>query len=339
MTTLKADVVKHLAENKNLLYIPIVVLFFIPLLQLPIYVTHVFILTFLFAYLCTAWSLISGYTGQVSLGHSCFYGIGAYTTTLLFHFYNLTPWIGGTIGIVFSVIFAFILGYVCFRFRVSGPYFTFATLAFAQILEMLFISQSQITGGELGIEMPYTGSPLDFQFTSKIPYYYIILMLWVGALFLSRHIQRSKFGYYLFAVREDEGAAEACGINTTKYKIFALILSAALTSFGGVFHSQYYLYVTPKAVYGLDLAFQISSTSLVGGSGIWFGPSLGSFLINPVVEGIRATIGGTFFGVPLLIYGILMILIGRFLPGGVSGIIQRGLATRDMEMSKKVGSQ
>jgi len=107
MTTLKADVVKHLAENKNLLYIPIVVLFFIPLLQLPIYVTHVFILTFLFAYLCTAWSLISGYTGQVSLGHSCFYGIGAYTTTLLFHFYNLTPWIGGTIGIVFSVIFAF----------------------------------------------------------------------------------------------------------------------------------------------------------------------------------------------------------------------------------------
>lgn len=331
----KTDLRDHLTRNKYLFYIPIVILFFIPLLNIPIYYMHVLILSLLFAYLCTSWTLISGFAGQVSLGHSCFYGIGAYTTTLLFHYYDLTPWVGGAIGIAFSAMFAFILGYACFRFKVKGPYFTFATLASAMILERLFISQSQITGGDLGIEMPYTGSPLDFQFASKDPYYYIILVLWLGVLFLSRRIQNSKFGYYLFAISEDEGAAEACGINSTRYKILALVLSAALTGFGGVFHSQYYLYITPSAVYGLPLSFQISSTALVGGSNVWFGPSLGSFLINPIVELTRATIGGTLFAVPLLIYGVLMILIGRFLAGGISGIIQRGLISYKTEEDVK----
>jgi len=321
----KADLKDYLTRNKKLFYIPIVILFLIPLLPIPTYVMHVLVLSLLFAYLCTSWAIVSGFAGQVSLGHTCFYGIGAYTTALLFRYYGLTPWIGGVIGIAFSAVFAFILGYACFRFRVRGPYFTFATLASTVIFEGIFISQSRITGGELGVEMPYTGSPLYFQFTEKVHYYIIILVLWLGVLFLSRHIQNSKFGYYLFAIREDEEAAEACGINTTKYKIFAFVLSAALTGFGGVFHSQYYLYITPKTVYGLDRSFQISSTALVGGSNDWFGPSLGSFLINPIVEWTRATYGGTIYTLPLLVYGLLMIFIGRFLPGGVSGMIQRGL--------------
>lgn len=333
----KTDLGEHLTRNKYLFYIPIVILFLIPLLNIPIYYMHVLILSLLFAYLCTSWSLVSGFAGQVSLGHSCFYGIGAYTTTLLFHYYDLTPWVGGVIGIAFSTTFAFILGYACFRFKVKGPYFSFATLASAVILERLFISQSQITGGALGIEMPYTGSPLDFQFASKDPYYYIILLLWLGVLFLSRRTQNSKFGYYLFAIKEDEGAAEACGINSTKYKIFALMLSAALTSFGGVFHSQYYLYITPSAVYGIERSFQIASTALLGGSNVWFGPSLGSFLINPIVEWTRATYGGTIYTLPLLVYGLLMIFIGRFLPGGISGIIQRSLLSYKREKDVQKG--
>jgi len=321
---MKGGAIRITGQLESYILILAVVMLFIPLLKPPPYILHVLIITFLFAYLCTSWSIVSGYARQVSLGHSAFFGVGVYTTGLLLHYFDLTPWIGGLIAVLAATFLAILIGLPCFKLGVRGPYFLFATLALAKVLEALCISQRRITGGELGIALPYKGTPLYFQFSSKVPYYYVAIAMWLLVLFLSRKIQRSKMGYYLFAVRMDEDAAEACGINVFKMKMISLLLSAGLTAWGGVFYCCYYLYIQPSSVFGLPMSFQIATTSLVGGATSWVGPSLGAFLVIPTLESARSILGGEMIGVPLLFYGILLILVGRFIPEGLSMLLFKG---------------
>ncbi|MBS7636402.1 branched-chain amino acid ABC transporter permease [Candidatus Bathyarchaeota archaeon] len=272
----------------------------------------------LFAYLCTSWSIVSGYSRQVSLGHSTFVGLGAYSTALLYYYFNLNPLIGLLASIASASAASLIIGVPSFKFGLRGPYYTFSTLAIAEFFTYLFIGLRDITGGELGLPLPFKNDPLYLQFRSKIPYYYIIMLMWLMIVLLARKIQSSKFGYYLFAIRNDETAAEACGINVFKTKIVSSLLSALLTSIGGFFYTIYYMYITPESVFGLALSFQIATTSLIGGATSWIGPSLGAFFAIPLLEITRTTLGGRFIGFPLLFYGLVLIIIGRYIPGGIA---------------------
>ena len=306
------------------LFIAIIMLAILPILGLPPYILHVLITSFLFAYVCTAWSYISGYARQVSLGHSAFFGLGAYSVALLLYHFNISPLIGLLVGVFASMLLALAIGIPSFKIGLKGIYYIFSTIALAELLTLIFISLRTYTGGALGLALPIRRNPLYLQFESKIPYYYITLGLWLFSLVLAKKIQSSRFGYYLFAIREDEEAALACGINVFKVKLKAHILSAILTSIGGSIYAIYYLYVSPESVFGVTLSFRIATTSLFGGATSWIGPTIGAFVLTPVLEYVRITLGGKIVGVPLLIYGLLLVLIARFAPGGISEKLFKG---------------
>lgn len=250
-------------------------------------------------------------------------GLGAYTTALLYYYFNLNPLVGLLASMASASAVSLIISVPSFKFGLRGPYYTFSTLAIAEFFTYLFIGLRDLTGGELGLPLPFRNDPLYLQFQSKIPYYYIIMLMWVTVVFMARKIQSSKFGYYLFAIRNDETAAEACGINVFKTKIMAALFSAILTSVGGFFYTIYYMYITPESVFGLALSFQIATTSLIGGATSWIGPSLGAIFAIPLLEITRATLGGKFIGFPLLFYGLVLIIIGRYIPGGIASRLFR----------------
>jgi branched-chain amino acid transport system permease protein len=287
------------------------------------YILHVVIISMFLAYLCTAWSFVSGYARQVSLGHSSFVGLGAYATALLYYHFDLSPLIGLLAGIACVSAISILISVPSFKFGLRGPYYTFSTLAIAEFFTYLFIGLRDLTGGELGLPLPFKNNPFYLQFQGKIPYYYIVLCMLVTVVILAKKIQNSRFGYYLFAIRNDESAAEACGINVFRMKIMASLLSAVLTAIGGFFYTIYYMYVTPESVFGLPLSFQIATTSLIGGATSWIGPIIGALLIVPFLEITRATLGGKFIGFPLLFYGIILVIIGRYLPGGIASRLFR----------------
>jgi branched-chain amino acid transport system permease protein len=287
------------------------------------YILHVVIISMFLAYLCTAWSFVSGYARQVSLGHSSFVGLGAYATALLYYHFDLSPLIGLLAGIAGVSAISILISVPSFKFGLRGPYYTFSTLAMAEFFTYLFVGLRDLTGGELGLALPFKNNPFYLQFQGKIPYYYIVLCMLVTVVILAQKIQNSRFGYYLFAVRNDESAAEACGINVFRMKIMASLLSAVLTAIGGFFYAIYYMYVTPESVFGLALSFQIATTSLIGGATSWIGPIIGALVMVPFLEITRATLGGEFIGFPLLFYGIMLVIIGRYLPGGIASRLFR----------------
>lgn len=300
----------------------------VPLLGPPPYVTHVLILTLLFAYLGTAWNLIGGYGGQLSLGHGAFFGLGAYSSTLLFLNYGLSPWMGMAIAAGVGAGSAALIGYPCFRFGLRGPFFALATLAFGLIVVELLTAFREITGGSLGIFPPYLGNaPHLFQFASKEPYYLIIIAMWASIVLLVRAMRRTR--YYLVAIREDEEAAAALGVPVRKYKLLAAVLSGALSGIGGTFYAQYFLYLNPDSAAGLALSVEILTVAIFGGMYGLMGPTLGSAILTPISELLRIWLGGTYLGVHLMIYGLLLILVIVFMPRGVLGkleeVLKRGL--------------
>jgi len=286
-----------------------------PLFLKP-YMLDVMIAIFLFALLANAWDIIGGYAGQLSLGHAAFFGIGAYTSTYLYVTCNLSPWVGMIVGALVATLAASFLGFLCFRYGLKGPFFALATLAFAEILRLIGYNWKTI-GGSLGILIPLRqSSMINFTFVNKINYYYIaffMMVLSIGILYL---IDRSKMGLYLMAIREDEDAAESAGVNTTRYKLFAISISAFLTAMGGTFYAQYLMYISPEEVFGIHLSIEIILRSIIGGTGTVLGPVLGAFVLGPLSELARVYLGG-YSGVHLMVYGIIVIVVVLFLPNGI----------------------
>ena len=205
---------------------------------------HIGILIFLFAYLGCAWNILGGFAGQLSLGHAAFFGIGAYTSSLLYIHFNLSPWLGMILGAGLAGIVGYGLGYVSFKYGLKGPFFALVTIAFSEILRLLTLYWD-FTGGPLGLLIPLTEDSFwDIQFTGKVPYYYIALGLMLFGIFVTALISSSRFGYYLRAIRESEEAAEALGIHSMHNKMHAVALSAALTALGGSFYAQYTQYLS-----------------------------------------------------------------------------------------------
>ncbi|MGE0283016.1 MAG: branched-chain amino acid ABC transporter permease [Rhizobiaceae bacterium] len=257
---------------------------------------NMFLLIFLFGYLAQSWNILGGFTGQLSLGHSAFFGIGAYISTLMFVNAGISPWIGMLVSMVAAGAFGLLIGFLSFHYRLAGPYFTLATIAFAELVRLTAL-HLKVTGGSMGVLIPLQGDSFwQFQFSGKIPYYYIALAMMLAVTALVWWIARSRTGFYLHAIRQDENAAEAIGVDTRRFKLLAVTLSAALTGAGGTFYAQYTQYIVPDDILTVGLSVEIILRAIIGGSATVFGPIVGSFILTPVAEATRVLLSGSSSG-------------------------------------------
>jgi branched-chain amino acid transport system permease protein len=289
---------------------------------------HVMILIFLYGALAAAWNILAGYCGQISLGNAVFFGIGAYTSTLLGRETGLTPWLGMALGAALAVVASQIIGYPVFRLR--GHYFAIATIAIGEIVQTLIINWDW-AGGARGVfvQIKRPDSFLNFQFhQSKAVYYYIALGLLLLALAATRWLERARSGYYFRAIREDQEAAASLGIHVAREKHRAIALSAALTALGGTFYAQYILFIDPESVFPLSLSVLICLVAVLGGVGTLWGPVLGAAVLVPLSEGTRVYFGGTGKALDLLVYGALIMVISVVQPAGLMGLGRRFVGAR-----------
>ncbi|MGH7416477.1 MAG: branched-chain amino acid ABC transporter permease, partial [Candidatus Rokuibacteriota bacterium] len=284
---------------------------------------HVMIMIFLYGALASAWNILAGYCGQISLGHAVYFGIGAYTSTFLVREAALTPWLGMLAGAALAVAVSQAIGYPVFRLR--GHYFAIATIGFGEIVQTIVLNWD-LVGGARGLFVPIKrpDSLLNFQFhESKAVYYYLALGLLALALGATRWIERSRRGYYFRAIREDQDAAASLGVRVAREKHAAMAVSAALTALGGTFWAQYVLFIDPESVFPLSLSILICLVAVMGGVGSLWGPLLGAVVLVPLSEGTRVMLGGTGKALDLLIYGALIMAIAVFQPAGLMGLMRQ----------------
>ena len=294
------------------------------------YVLHVLIQILIWSLIGTAWSLM-GRFGLVSLGHGAFLGVGAYTTTLLWNFWGLPPWIGCLAAVAFAVLLAVAIGYPCFRFRVVGHYFALATLALGEVIRLLIIAERSWTGGSLGRTLRPAGpasSLIALQFRDKRVFYFAALTLWLSGLAIWTWVDRGVARPALEAIGEDETAAASVGIPVTRCKLGITVLSAALTAVGGVAYAQYISYVNPETLAGIDVSLRIVFAAVLGGMFSLLGPTVGSALTISLAELLRVAFGLRLIGMAETIYGLLLILFIIFLPAGICGGAARALERR-----------
>jgi branched-chain amino acid transport system permease protein len=236
---------------------------------------------------------------------------------------DLTPWLGMFAGAGLAAALGAIIGYLGFRFGLRGFYFVLLTVAFAEVCRIL-VSNIDPLGGALGLYITFTGNPRQFQFQDQRVYYYIALALMLLATGVVALIERRRFGIYLGAIREDEAACEALGVNTFKYKMLAMVVSSALTGLGGAFYAFYLFTVQPNTVFGIPLSVEIIIRPIIGGAGTLFGPILGSFILTPLGELSRQYFGQSgLHGAHLIVYGVLLVSVVLFLPQGAYPYLRR----------------
>ncbi len=300
---------------------------FVILMLLPLFLDNyalgIFIMIFYWAYVGQSWNVLTGYTGHISLGHALYIGIGAYATTYLAQTIGLTPWIGMFLGGFIAMAIALCLGFLGFRFGLRGVYFVIMTIAFAE-LARLAVSHIEALGSFTGIFLDFNPSFYNFQFRGNIPYYYIALGFMVASLIAVRIIEVSKVGRFIVAIREDEEAAQALGVNTFKYNMIAIAISAFMTSLAGAFYANYIFYLHPNSLFGMSLSIELILRPIVGGLGTLFGPVIGSIILTPLSEISRAYFAkGGLEGLHLILYGVLTILVVLFMPKGIVVYVQR----------------
>ncbi len=278
------------------------------------------ILILLWGALAAAWNVAGGYAGQLSLGHSAFFGIGAYSAALLASRWGLSPWIGLLVGAVLSTSAGLIIGYLSNRLR--GPYFALATIAFSQVLLIVASRWRGFTKGSEGIPVPFRPGFRGLGFADKLTWVYLVLSVALLLYLAQRYLEVSRAGYQLAGVREDEDAAQALGIASRRLKVWAVAASAALTSVCGTLWAQYIGFVDPFYVFSVDLSVRFALAAIIGGVGTAMGPFFGSILITTLETYLRATfagIGAGLVGIYLIIYGCLLIVVVRFVPQGLAG--------------------
>lgn len=289
------------------------------------YVIHSIIMVLYFAYLACAWNLLCGYVGQISFGHSVFCGLGGYCSVLLLTNVGLSPWIGMLIGAFGSSILALIIGFPTMRLR--GPYFALTTIAVAEAIRIWIENTSTLFGidikGSEGLSVPLVGTNWAmFQFESKVPYYYIILIMLALVMTITWLIEHSRLGACLKAIRGDRDAAESLGINPTRYTLTAYAISAFMTSLGGSYYAQFVRFINPERIMGIELSIDMALMSIIGGQGTVYGPLIGALFLTPIAELTRTYLGGSFIGLHLVIYGLVLIIAVLYLPKGLLHPIQ-----------------
>jgi branched-chain amino acid transport system permease protein len=323
----------------NGLWVFFAVLGFLPvLLQNPFIIDTLF-LALLFGYTATAWNILGGYTGQISLGHAAFFGLGAYTSTLLFNFWQISPWIGMLSGGFLAGCVSLLLGYACFRFGIRGHYFALFTIGFGEIARILF-NEIEIFGAAVGlsIDLALQKGIWVMQFSSTLPFYYIIFSMSILLVLFVRILERSRLGHWFKAVRDDPNSAEALGVNTFRVKMVAIFLSALFTGFAGTVYAGYYSYIHPDSVAGILLSIRLAIIAIIGGMGYAHGPLVGAFLIYLLSTSLRVIIDVQ-YGAALdtVIYGLLLIVMILFMPEGLSRTL--GTWSRKMKdaQSRQIG--
>lgn len=271
------------------------------------------------AYMALAWNVAAGYAGQFSLGHSLFFGIGAYTSTMLYLRLGLTPWLGMFAGALLAGAVGIVLALGVYRYNVRGIFFALVTLGAMEVGKGLADNWDFIKG-PVGILLTMRHAPGDFFFLRREPYYYAALGMVVLMIVVSLVLERSRLGQWFLAVREDEQAAEASGVDTYRCKTIAIGLSAALTAVAGTFYAQFYLYISPETVLVFEPQLTMMLGTMVGGAGTALGPVLGSVLFSGLGEALRnlpfentryVVIGSK------MVYAVLLIVILIYLPGGL----------------------
>ncbi|MEH7014123.1 branched-chain amino acid ABC transporter permease [Neobacillus niacini] len=272
-------------------------------------------MTFIWGAVASAWNISGGYAGQFSLGHAGFLGVGAYTSSLLYINFHISPWVGMIIGGILAALFALIIGVLCFRLK--GPFYTLATIAFA---ELVFISTTQlreITNGSMGIQLPFESGIANFIFEETRTYAILSFILLMIVFLISSYIKNSKIGYYLIAMREDPDAASSLGVNIKFLKLFATGLSAFLTAICGTFLVQYILFIEPANILSLSISIKIAMIAIVGGMNLPQGPVIGAILLTPLellLRGYTSDIAG----LHLFLFGIILVLVVLFQPKGLA---------------------
>lgn len=281
---------------------------------------HVLIITFMFAMCGVAWNIMGGYAGMFSFGQAAFFGIGAYTSSFLLLNFNLSPWIGLVAGGIIASLLAAAIGYPCSNLR--GHYFAIATIAFGEIIRIIF-NNWQAVGAAEGLTIPMMNESLsNFMFhSSKLPYYYIILCFLLLALVVCFLVSSSKMGYYLRAIKESHDVAQVLGVDVVRYRLYAIMISAFLTSMAGTFYAQYILYIDPESVMILPISVQIVLVAMLGGANTVLGPVVGASILITLSEYSRAWLGYKGTGIDMIVYGTLITIISMYLPNGVWGFI------------------
>jgi len=279
------------------------------------YVQGLLIFVLIWTMLGASWNLLAGYTGLVSFGHAAYFGIGAYVGGLLFLHFKISPWWGLLLGGGAAVILGYLLGIMVFRLR--GPYFALGTLASAEILRIIFGQEEWLTNGHNGILYITT-------WTSKLPYYFIALVLAIGAVFSIKAVMRSKAGYYFLSIREDEDAAQALGIDTKRYKNISTAISTFWAGTAGAFYMIYMGFIDPEVVFALhDISIVTILVGIIGGVGTIWGPAVGALVMVLVQEFFRSSVFGLappwVSRLHALAFGLLVIFVILYLAGGVVG--------------------
>ena len=279
------------------------------------FVGDILTMIFLFGALSLSWNILGGYAGQFSLGHAGLFGIGAYTSTLLFTHYGLNPWLGMIIGGVLASIAGGLIFYPCFRLR--GIFFCLASLAFTEVMRILATHFRGLTEGSMGITIPFKAGLSHMMFREKNGYIIIALSLMLIIAFVSLLIKRSRLGYKLVALREDEDTTETLGVSTANNKFIATLISGFFTGCLGTFYAHYTLLIDPESVFSVMLSVELALLAILGGIGTVMGPIVGAFLLIPIDSLVRGYIGQAQQGLSFIVYGGLLVIVVLFIPDGV----------------------
>jgi branched-chain amino acid transport system permease protein len=286
------------------------------------YLLTVLILILYFAYTGQAWNIMMGFAGQLSLGHALYVGLGAYVAAALYVHFGIGPWLGLLVAVPIAVATGAFIGFLAFRFRVGGVYFAILTIAFAEFARVGF-DHLAWTRGSSGLFLPvaqYSHNDLWQLRGHPVMFYYILLAATVLAFIVCRSLLHSRIGYFWLAIREDEEAASAAGIDTFRYKMIAVVISSGMTAFAGVIYAFYYNNLFPEQVFNISRSIDIILAPLVGGIGTLFGPILGTVILEGLSEGLRTLLGILGIDVPgikQVFFGIVLLLVVVALPEGV----------------------
>jgi branched-chain amino acid transport system permease protein len=307
----------------SLAWIALALLAVAPLAGMGNYPLHLLIMCLLWAFVYTGWAVM-GRLGMVSLGHGAFLGIGAYTVVMGWNHFGLSPWLGIPVALILTALVAFLIGYPCFRFKIVGHYFALVTLALSEVARMIIVALRDQTGGSLGAT-PNTAladtswSLAGLQFSSKLAWFYIILVVWLAGLWVWTLVDRSMARIALEAISQEEDAAASVGIHVTRLKLGVTVVSALMTCVGGVLYAQYQLYVNPETVSGIGISLQMVFGAIAGGMYVRLGPTVGAVFTLLLAEVLRLALGHDIHGLDTTIYGLLLVLFIIFMPRGILG--------------------
>lgn len=308
------------ARARLLLALGAVAALALPLVLPSNYAVNVAVMILFSAFLGQAWNIAGGFAGQTSFGHVVFFGTGAYASTILHATWGWNPWLAWPMAALAGGAVGLGIGALAFRAGLRGSYFALVTLAFAEVFRIL-ANSAEFTRGGLGILIKADARAANFQFKDPASFYYVALALVAASLAIAWWLRRSRFGAQLAAIRENEDAARALGIDVLRAKTLCMGISGAMAGAGGTFYAQKYLYIDPTIAFGVEKSVEMLLVSMIGGAGTVFGPLVGAIALGFVGEATRALTSAQ--GLGLVVYGVILVAIVARLPDGLIGLFAR----------------